>query len=146
MDGFNFIGIGKIVIDSKVGASYNIPHLHFLLSLAKDGVIDALNIEFGIVASGSSPNEASERLALMLAEHTSLAISELGFQSLIEVAGRRASDDFWHEYRVMEFRLAEKGRDVGHAFVDAITRKAKREIEKKYGVKASSRYAMLEAA
>lgn len=146
--GFNFIGIGKVIIDLQNGAEYNIPHLHFLLSLGKDGAIEAVNIEFAIVASGKDTMEAARRLAEMLTEYVKTTLNDprFGFNTLTQVAGGRGLDDLWHEYRVMEFRLAEQGRDVGHTFIDAITNKIRKEFEQKYGVRAKAQYSTLHKA
>lgn len=144
MENFNFIGIGKLILNDTT--EYNIPHLHFILSKNTDGAIEAVNLEFGLLSEAENPKVAVQRLAEMLIEYTNRSIKTLSYDSLIETVKSDAMNDFWKEYRVMEFKFAKVKKDIGHSFVDAITEQIKKDIFEKYGIKPEAPYVLEDAA
>jgi hypothetical protein len=116
-----FVGIGKFLFDT-MNTEWNIPHLHFLTDEI-NGNFEATNLEFGLVASGDSVEKAMERLANLVHFHIiSVMVEGNGYQEFIDVAGSRAMDDYWRAYRVIDFTLGEKGKDLSHEIEKRITR------------------------
>lgn len=144
MDGYNFIGIGKIILSHDDNVSYNIPHLHFIISKSEDGVIEAISLEFSLVASGDTSERAVQHLAEMLVEYTKRTVATLSFDKLIEAVNNSYMDAFWREYRVMEFTLAKTKQDIGNAVIEQITKRITKEIMEKYGITSEIRYSVVE--
>lgn len=142
----NYIGIGKIVLDSLCTEEYNIPHLHFLLTKNEDGFIEAINLEFGIVAFYKDPDEAVKILIQLLIEYIKRTIEEDGFDSLIHSVQGDDMNEYWTEYRKFEFILAKQKHDISHDFVRSLTRKIAKEIFDMYGIKPKAKYSVLEQA
>lgn len=141
----NFIGIGKIMLGMLDNDSYNIPHLHFIM--AKNGdYFEAINLEFGIVASEKNSNTVVEDLTEMLIEYVTRTINSLGFDSLIESVSSKAMNDFWTEYRKFEFILAKNKKDIGHGFVRQLTKEIQKRILDQYGIKTEAKYSVMEDA
>lgn len=140
------IGVGKMMLSSEDTEFYNIPHLHFLLTRDAEGGTEAINLEFGVVSSGESADEAVKGLTEVVIEFIHKNMSVHGFSALKEVVATRAMDEDWRHYRVMEFELAEQKRDLGHAFVNKIIDKVYDEFMEKYGIKASLKYNTLKEA
>jgi hypothetical protein len=106
-----------------VNAKWNIPHLHFLIDEAGTDHFEAANLEFGLVASGDRAEKAVERLAGLVRFHiTSVMTEGNGYQEFIDAANSRAMDDYWRVYRVTDFSLGEKGKDLSHEIEKRITR------------------------
>ncbi|MDR0656722.1 MAG: hypothetical protein LBG22_10450 [Treponema sp.] len=117
-----FVGIGKFLFDTA-NTEWNIPHLHFLINKADNDHFEATNLEFGLVASGDSAEEAMRRLAGLVHFHiTSVMTEGNGYQEFIDAANSRAMDDYWRAYRVIDFSLGEKGKDLSHEIEKRITR------------------------
>ena len=142
----NYIGIGKIVLDSLCTDDYNILHLHFILSKNSDGFIEAINLEFGIVAFDKDADVSVKILIQLLIEYIKRSIDEYGFDNLIESVQGNEMNDYWSEYRRFEFFLAKKKHDLSHDFVKNLTRKIEKEIFEKYGIKPKAKYSVLENA
>ena len=117
----NIVGIGKIMIDTN-SVSWNIPHLHFLVS-SNNGYFEAICLEFGLVSSGNTQEESAERLI----EHTISHIWTVmknggGFVEFKEIALNGFMNNFWGAYRHIEFCLAETKQDLSHEIERRITR------------------------
>ena len=140
----NYIGIGKIVLDSLCTEEYNISHLHFLLTKNDDGFIESVNLEFGIVAFHKDADEAVKILIQLLIEYIKRTIDEDGFDSLIHSVQGDEMNEYWAEYRKFEFILAKQKRDLSHDFVRSLTRKIANEIFEMYGIKPKAKYSVLD--
>jgi hypothetical protein len=117
-----FVGIGKFLFDT-VNTEWNIPHLHFLINEADGCKFEATNLEFGLVASGDSAEEAMQRLAGLAHFHiTSVMTEGKGYPEFIDAINIRAMDDYWKAYRVIDFTLGEQGKDLSHEIEKRITR------------------------
>lgn len=142
----NYIGIGKIVLDSLCTEAYNIPHLHFILSRNEDGFVEAMNLEFGLVAIDKDSRNSVKNLVQILIEYIKRTIETYGFSKLKEVVSSDAMSEYWTEYRIFEFLLAEKKHDIGHEFVNHLEETIKNEIFEMYGISPDVKYSVLENA
>ncbi|GMO25047.1 MAG: hypothetical protein Ta2B_04480 [Termitinemataceae bacterium] len=138
------IAIGKFLFDSYK-TTWSIPHLHFLVENPYAGHFEAINLEFGLVASGKEQKESVQRLASLIHFHvTSIMSNGLGYKEFIDTVKSDFMDDYWTAYRVIEFKLAEKGKDLSHeierlltrAIQEMLNKQIKNEIIKKAGDKA----------
>ena len=143
MDKEKCVGIGKIVLNAADTTTYTIPHLHFILAKAEYG-IEAINLEFGLVASGTTPPEAIQGLSAMLIEYIQRTIATFSYDKLIEVVTTDAMNAYWTEYHRIEFTLAKTKQDIGHVFEEALTRKIRRELMEKYGIRTKTQFAVVE--
>lgn len=142
---YNFIGVGKIVLKTFDNEDYNIPHLHCIINKTEDG-FEFINLEFGLVTFAENTEEALESLARMLIEYIKRTIDTLGFETLVEVVSKGVMNDFWTEYRKMEFSLAERKQDVGHRVIDAIKKEAIEEFIRQYGIEPDIKFSLFEEA
>ncbi len=126
-----YIGIGKFIIDTDKSVSFNIPHLHFIVS-SEESFYEASNLEFGLVAMGKTENEAIEKLLDMTMRFivTTLAMSN-GFDELTSIAVGNFTESLWQAYRRIEFNAAKQKKDIGHSFLDQI----RNDILRQYGLK-----------
>lgn len=116
-----FVGIGKFLFDTS-NVEWNIPHLHFLIN--RDGdQFEATNIEFGLVASGHDQEEATKQLASLIHFYiTAVMTKGRGYVEFIEAVKSNAMDDYWKAYRVLDFSLGAKGKDLSHEIEKRIMR------------------------
>ena len=126
----DIMGIGKMIIDTA-SVSWNIPHLHFLVS-RNTNYFEAVCLEFGLVASGVTQEESAERLI----EHTIYHIGAVinnggGFEEFKETALNGFMNGYWGAYRHIEFCLAETKRDLSHEIENRITRALQELFDKK---------------
>ncbi|MDE7292574.1 MAG: hypothetical protein K2N58_11100 [Treponemataceae bacterium] len=138
-----YIGIGKIILNSQDTETYNIPHMHCLLTKT-DELIEAVNLEFGICAAGNDSSLAIKNLVEMLIEYIKRTITEFGFDNLIAVACKGDMNDMWNEYRQIEFTLAKNKQDLGHTVVDVIKKSAYKEFIQKYGIETKASISFIE--
>jgi hypothetical protein len=116
-----FVGIGKFLFDI-VNEEWNVPHLHFMVNKTDNGNFEATNLEFGLVSSGDKAEVSVQRLAgLVLFHITSVMTEGNGYKEFIETANSRVMDDYWRAYRVIDFSLGEKGKDLSHEIEKRIT-------------------------
>jgi len=126
----DIVGIGRMMIDTKA-VSWNIPHLHFLVS-RNPGHFEATCLEFGLVAVGSTQEESAEHLI----EHTLYYIGEVinngnGFEEFKETALNGFMNGYWNAYRHIEFCLAEIKQDLSHEVESRITQALQELFDKK---------------
>jgi len=118
----NFVGIGKIMIDTKPSITWNIPHLHFLV-LSNFGYFEAICLEFGLVSSGETQEEAAKRLVELIIYHIGAVMDKGGgFEEFKEIALNDFMNDFWSVYRHIEFTLAETKQDLSHEIMSQMTK------------------------
>jgi len=126
----DIIGIGRMVIDTR-SVSWNIPHLHFLVS-RNPTHFEATCLEFGLVAVGSTQEESAEHLI----EHTLYHIGEVlnngnGFEEFKETVLNGFMNSYWNAYRHIEFCLAETKQDLSHEVESRITQALQELFDKK---------------
>lgn len=138
----NAVGIGKIFLSSLDSNNYNIPHLHFIVCKTSDA-FNAVSLEFGLVASDANAEAAIESLIKMLVEYVIRTITTSGFSSLIETVASTAMNEFWREYRIFEFKLAEKKKDIGHDFVQKLKDSIKKQIIEEYGIEPEAKFSVI---
>ena len=141
MDGYNFIGVGKIVLKNFDNENYNIPHLHCIINKSEDG-FEVINLEFGLSTFSTDTAEAVAALARMLIEYIQRTVSTMGFKTLIDVVSRDSMNDFWTEYRKIEFSFAETKEDVGHQVIDKIKKEALEEFKRQYGIETTVKFSV----
>jgi hypothetical protein len=114
MENKHFVAIGKMKIDN-LDAKWNIPDLHFIVNRTPSGLFEATNIEFILDACGNSIEEAIEGLS-GLTIHYITAVMEKGkgYVEFIDKVNSLVMEDYWREYRNIEFSLAKEGRDMSH--------------------------------
>ena len=116
MDGSkNFVGIGKIMIDTPSFFSWNIPHLHFLVDKTVDNTFEATVLEFGLVSSAETQEESIKRLVEQIVYYIFTVVCEnKNYQELKDLALNNFMNDYWNAYRYIEFYLAETKEDLSH--------------------------------
>jgi len=114
MDNKHFVAIGKMTIDN-LNAEWNIPDLHFIVNKTTSGLFEATNIELILDSTGNSIEEAIEGLT-GLTMHYITAVMEKGrgYDEFIEKVNSLAMEDYWREYRNIEFSLARNRKDLSH--------------------------------
>ena len=120
-ENIDIVGLGKMIIDTR-SVSWNIPHLHFFVSF-NAGSYESTCLEFGLVATGNTQEEAAERLI----EHTIYHIGAVinngdGFEEFKEVSLNGFMNEYWGAYRHIEFCLAETKRDLSNEVESRIVR------------------------
>jgi hypothetical protein len=120
MDAKKFVAIGKMMIDN-LGAEWNIPDLHFIVSKTPSGNFEATNIEFILDACGNSIEDAVEGLS-GLTIHYITAVMEKGqgYVEFIEKVDSLVMEDYWRAYRNFEFSLAREGKDLSHDIANKV--------------------------
>jgi hypothetical protein len=109
----NFVGIGKILIDTA-SLTWNIPQLHFLVEKNAE-CFESVCLEFGLVSSGSSQDNAVEHLVEQTLHYIrSVVLEGAGYDELKELALNNFMSEYWGSYRHIEFSLAEKKLDLSH--------------------------------
>jgi len=120
MDNKHFIAIGKMTIDS-LSAEWNIPDLHFIVNRTPSGLFEATNIELILDSIGSSIEEAIEEL-IGLTIHYITAVMEKGrgYDEFIDKVNSLAMEEYWREYRNIEFSLARNRKDLSHDIANKV--------------------------
>jgi hypothetical protein len=125
-----FVGIGKFLFDT-VNEEWNIPHLHFMINKTDNGNFEATNLEFGLVSSGDSTERAAQHLAGLVQFHIIAVMTDgNGYKEFIDTVNNRFMDDYWKEYRVIDFSLGERGKDLSHEIEKRITRSIQEMFDK----------------
>lgn len=123
----DFVGLGKMFFN-RGDVSWNIPHLHFLVGEADSQYFEAINLEFGLVSTGSAPAEAIGALAAQTHQYIMAVMEkEDNYNQFIEAVNTHVMDDFWRQYRFIEFSLVETGKDLSH-YVDKHIERAVKSI------------------
>jgi len=126
----DIVGIGKMMIDTK-SVSWNIPHLHFLVS-RNSSYFEATCLEFGLISTGNTQEESAEHLIEHTIYHIGAVINNgRGFEELKEVALNEFMNGYWGAYRHIEFCLAETKQDLSHEIESRITRALQELFDKK---------------
>lgn len=144
MEDYKFVGVGKIVLKTFDKENYNIPHLHCLINKTKDG-FEVINLEFGLVTFATETGDAVASLARMLIEYVRRTIEtkDMGFDTLINVVSRDSMNDFWTEYRKIEFTLAKTKDDVGNQVIDRIKKETIKDFIRQYNIEPEVKFSVL---
>jgi hypothetical protein len=115
IDDKNFVGIGKIVFDSN--AEWNIPHLHFMVDKTPSGNYEATVLEFALVSWSEDLNDSIKSLVKQTHSHILSVMERTGFDEFIREVDDHVMDDYWKQYRKIDFMLAQNGMDLSHEYV-----------------------------
>lgn len=120
MENKRFVAIGKMTIDN-LNTAWNIPILHFIVNKTPSGLFEATNIEFILDSTGNTIEEAIEGLS-GLTIHYITAVMEKGrgYDEFIEKIDSLAMEEYWREYRKIEFSLARIRKDLSHDIANKI--------------------------
>jgi len=120
MDNKHFVAIGKMTIDN-LSTEWNIPDLHFMVNKTPSGLFEATNIELILDSVGNTIEEAIEGL-IGLTIHYITAVMERGrgYDEFIEKVDSLAMEEYWREYRNIEFSLARNQKDLSHDIANKI--------------------------
>jgi len=120
MDNKHFVAIGKMSIDN-LSTEWNIPDLHFIVNKTPSGLLEATNIEFILDSTGNTIEDAIEALiGLTIHYITSVMEKGRGYDEFIEKVNSLSMEDYWREYRNIEFSLARKRKDLSHDIANKI--------------------------
>jgi hypothetical protein len=120
MENKNFVAIGKMMIDN-LGAKWNIPDLHFIINKTPSGLFEATNIELILDSCGYSLEEAIEGLSGLTIHYITTVMSKgRGYIEFIDKVNSLAMEDYWREYRNIEFSLAMEGKDLSHDIANKV--------------------------
>jgi hypothetical protein len=110
----NFVAIGKIIFETP-GYSWNIPHNHFIVNKTESGNYEATNLDLILDAIGTSLDEVTKELVKLTVAYV-MEIMKKGtaHDELIQVVRDAAMEDYWKEYRTIEFELSRDKRDMSH--------------------------------
>jgi hypothetical protein len=106
----NFIGIGKMAFESS--AEWNIPILHFMVDKTTDGNYEATLLEFGLVSWSENQDDAIRSLLKQTHSHILSVLDRTGFDQFINEVYNNAMDEYWKQYRKIDFSLARVGKDL----------------------------------
>jgi hypothetical protein len=112
VDNKNFVGIGKLIFDSD--AEWNIPILHFMVDKTASGNYEATLLEFGLVSWSENLNGAIRSLVKQTHSHIFTVLLRTGFDQFIKDVDNYVMDEYWRQYRKMDFSLAREGKDLSH--------------------------------
>lgn len=113
-DGMEFIGSGKIMYNN-FSSKFNIPHLHFLVIQHEKDMYQAVNLELQLFAAGDTFENAIAELVALTTTHIIAVLEDgRGYDELVETALERTMDEYWHEYRQIEFKAAKNKHNIGH--------------------------------
>lgn len=130
-DGMKFIGAGKIMYNN-FSSNFNIPHLHFLVIQYEKNMYQAVNLELQLFAAGDSFENAIAELATLTTAHILSVLKDgRGYDELTETALERTMDEYWREYRKIEFKAAKSKRDIGHDVEQRLSNIIKNAISEK---------------
>jgi len=120
MDNKNFVAIGKMTIDN-LSTEWNIPDLHFIVNKTPSGLLEATNIEFILDSTGNTIEEAIEGLIGLTIHYITSAMEKgRGYDEFIDKVNSLAMEEYWREYRDIEFSLARKRKDLSHDIANKI--------------------------
>jgi len=120
MNNKHSVAIGKMTIDN-LSTEWNIPDLHFIVNKAPSGLFEATNIEFILDSSGNTIEEAIESLIGLTIHYITSAMEKgRGYDEFIDKVNSLAMEEYWREYRNIEFSLARKRKDLSHDIANKI--------------------------
>jgi len=120
MENKHFVAIGKITIDN-LSTEWNIPDLHFIVNKTPSGLFEVTNLELILDSIGNTIEEAIEGLiGLTIHYITTVMRKGRGFDEFIEKVDSLAMEDYWREYRNIEFTLARKRKDLSHDIANKV--------------------------
>ena len=134
---YKTVGIGKMILKKKINDKGNIPYLHFIVEKDSDNEYIAINLELLVTSSGETVNEAIANLSHITISYINDVLQSSGYAGLIELAKSSAMEKYWAQYRELEFKAAEYGKDLGHTIDGDIQSRLLRAINDKAIEKAA---------
>ena len=120
MDNKHFVAIGKMTIDN-LSTEWNIPDLHFIVNKTPSGLFEVTNIELILDSIGNTIEEAIEGLIGLTIHYITTVMGKgRGFDEFIEKVNSLTMEDYWREYRNVEFTLARMRKDLSHDIANKV--------------------------
>jgi hypothetical protein len=118
----NYVAIGKMIFSTS-GVEWTIPHLHFMVEENTSGHFEAINLEFGLVSSADTSEEATNRLGGLIHFHITAVMNEgNGYEEFKDTAKSNFMEEYWQDYRFLDFSLCERGISLSSAIEERIKR------------------------
>jgi len=96
-----------------------------MIDKTASGHFEATLLEFGLISWAETEEAAIKKLARQTHSHILSVIGKNGFNGLIKAVDDHVMDDFWKNYRKIEFSLARNGRDLSHKLDNQIVQAIK---------------------
>ncbi|WP_295156381.1 hypothetical protein [uncultured Brachyspira sp.] len=123
----DFKAVGKLVL--KNTESWNIPHLHFMVNKADDGIFEAVCLELMLFNSGEDIKSSITNLVTNILEYFDNNInSAQDLDKYIICVDTNAMDNYWRHYRKIDGELAKFGKDINNTLEKQIIE----EVKEKY--------------
>ena len=120
MESKTSIAIGKMTIDN-LSPEWNIPTLHFIVNKTQSGLFEATNIELILDSNGKTIEEAIEGLSALTIHYITTVMEKgQGYIEFIEKVNSLEMEDYWREYRNIEFSLARHRKDLSHDIANKV--------------------------
>ncbi|MCL1836118.1 MAG: hypothetical protein FWG46_01075 [Treponema sp.] len=120
MENKHFVAIGKMTIDN-LSAEWNIPDLHFIVNKTPSGLFEVTNIELILDSSGETIEDAIEGLIGLTIHYITAAMEKgRGYDEFIEKVNSLTMEEYWREYRNIEFSLARNRKDLSHDIANKV--------------------------
>ena len=120
MDNKHFVAIGKMAIDN-LSTEWNIPDLHFIVNKTSSGLFEATNIELILDSAGDSIEEAIEGLIGLTIHYITTAMEKgRGYDEFLDKVNSLVMEEYWREYRNIEFSLARDRKDLSHEIANKV--------------------------
>ena len=125
VDDLDFKAIGKIVVKNTT-EDWNIPHLHFMINQnlqhKEEGIFEAICLELMFVNNGEDYRTSIRNLVEDILEYLDNNINcASDLDKLIDCVDTNAMDNYWKEYRKIDYELAKFGKDINNALLKQIT-------------------------
>lgn len=122
-----FKAIGKLVL--KNIQDWNIPHLHFIVNEADDGIFEAICLELMLFNTGEDIKNSITNLVTNILEYFDNNIKVASdLNKLIECVDTNIMDNYWKQYRKIDCELAKFGKDINNTLEQQIIN----EVKEKY--------------
>ena len=120
MDNKHFVAIGTMTIDT-LSAEWNIPVLHFIVNKTHSGLFEATNLELILDSAGDTIEEAIEGLTGLTIHYIATVMEKgRGYDEFIDKVNSLAMEEYWREYRNIEFSLARNRKDLSHDIANKV--------------------------
>jgi transcriptional regulator of NAD metabolism len=85
-----------------------------MVDKTSSGYFEATLLEFGLVSWAETQEEVIKRLTKLTHFHILSVMEKNDFDQFIHTVDENAMDNYWRNYRRIEFSLAKTGKDLSH--------------------------------
>jgi hypothetical protein len=85
-----------------------------MVNKTSSGNYEATLLEFGLVSWSEELNDSIKSLVKQTHSHILSVMERTGFDELIQRVDDHVMDDYWRQYRKIDFTLAQDGMDLSH--------------------------------